>query len=281
MFRFELRLVKVLSLVMVLLGHVPWSLAQPIVTNAQTGLTHASIGEAISAAVRGNTLYIEEADWPESLHIDKDLTLIGMGNGFRLTPPPSSQADLVVINIKYQKTVTIKNMEVSFLNESNGYMPNQYPSGNAMGVRSVITNNGWLRLENVYLESNRTLKGVIVNKGFAELYTDNVKIWRNREMNSFDPGGGIKNHGLFEAFDSELWWNAGNFGGIYNASGDALLIDSKIDNNLGDYGAFENTVDGVVLGFSTRVWDNAGSICSDFRDPNRGGCSNGVWNFWL
>ena len=281
MFSFELRPVKALSLVIFFLGLLPWSLAQPVVVNAQTGLAHGSINEAVSAAANGDTLYIDEADWPESLDINKDLTLIGLGDGFRLTPQPSVKADLVVIRIKFQKTVTIKNMEVFFLNEEHDYLTGQGSGASQKGVRAVIINNGWLKLVDVDMEWNRTLKGVIVNKGFAELYTDNVMIISNRAMDWENPAGGVKNHGLFEAYNTKIWFNHGRFGGLYNSGGDAMFINSTIHANVSDYGAFDNNYGGVVLGLSTRVWDNVGTVCYDFRDPNRGGCSSGIASFWL
>jgi len=249
------------------------------VTNTRTGLVTSTIQAGINAASAGDVLEIEPGTYPETLRINKHLALIckqtvPQAEYFTLAPDLANLTiNDSIVHITFFSTVTISRLRVEDIREADGQSP--------AGVRSVITNNGYLSLQRAYIAGNRTREGAIVNKGdgtyyeSGELFMDTCYVVDNLGGlgSPVGPGGGLKNHGRLEAQMLTVRGNDGLYGGLFNSGGETFFFASALEENLGDYGAYFNAVEngaGAVLGYFSHIYDNYGAIASDFRDPNRG-----------
>ena len=218
--------------------------------NIQTAIDFAQSNDIIRIP-GGNT-------YAEYLQISKNLTLLGIGGQFTLTPPDCDTC--YALEVLPDAQVRIEKMDIK----------------NFKGLAS-LRNSGKLSMESCSLIWNDSIKGQIVNSISAELRMESVYVHFNGQYASGDLAGGINNYGFIEAIDCFINNNTGLYGGTYN-TGEIFIVSGQMNSNMGQFGAFRN--DGILLGYDTMLSANNGSLCTLMYDPRRGQC-NKTWLYFI
>jgi predicted outer membrane repeat protein len=155
-----------------------------------------------------------------------------------------------------------------------------YRLNSAAGGGGAIENRGSMVLRDTYLESNTSGSsgGAITNNALATLRGSNVCMWANTAAVN---GGAISNAGSLDLSRCTIRSNQANGttatlgggGGLYNITGDALIVNSTFSGNIapnGHGGAVLNQVGTVRLWFCT-LWGNGAFLIA----PDAG---NSIYN---
>ncbi len=215
---------------------------------------YPSLSPAVSAASNGDTILIEPGFYPGGINLNKDLSLIPLGNGVVVDGGGVGS----VFEISSTATVYIGSLTVT-----NG------------AIDAGIMNYGDLELQGTIISGNTGIYGGIGNLG-GDLYMEGATVFSNSGPVSYGFGGGLNNFaGTVYLYHVTLEENHGyTGGGVYNSVGtitfDHAIIIKNTSTSSG--GGFANIdIGGTVDIIRWTGYYNASDTtsCNKYFDVNR------------
>jgi parallel beta-helix repeat protein/predicted outer membrane repeat protein len=190
--------------------------------NMRTGISYTTIAAAVSAAIDGDTIYIESGTYNEhDIIIDKNLTLIGQD---QINTIIDAQTLGRIFYIRGY-TVTIQSLTLKNGKENNDF-----------GGAIYNYFNSTLNVTNCNFTQNTANEGGAISNGYSTLTVTNSSFTQNTAK--YD-GGAISNvDGILTVTESTFTNNSANYGGaIHNyVSFDANIHSSRFQGNSANYG---------------------------------------------
>jgi hypothetical protein len=216
----------------------------------------ATIGHALAHAGAGDTIHIAAGNYPESLDIEENLTLVGAGVGQTVVGGSvATGASVVSIGDYSTPTVSISGVTISglsaflsgiFINQGTLTLAQSTVSGNGEG--GIQNHQGTLTVTNSTVSGNDD-SGITIFGGTVTVNSSTVS------GNLGVTGGGIENVlGTVTLNGSTVSGNTGadEGGGIHN-SATLILNNSTVSGNRTDGygGGISNALGTVTLAHST------------------------------
>jgi hypothetical protein len=220
--------------------------AKPCVCQPAGACSYDSVQAAIDAAAPGTTLTLCAGAFSETIVINKNLTLVGAGDG---AGPGNTILDgagvTTAVTIVVGSTVTLQNLRIT--------------GGNTSGFGGGISNSGTSALTGcTVIENTATEGGGLYNAGTLTL-TDCTVIDNAADF-AGGRGGGIINFSTMKLINSTVSGNTADIGGGILNSETLELIDSSVTAN-----SARSSAGGISNG-ETVICSGSSTVSGNTRD---------------